>query len=327
MPLPTATPTQTPLPTATPTPTAAPTQTPLPTATPTSTATPTQTPLPTAPPTSTPAPPPRVYTEEFRELGVLPGNLFRPPTALAWDGERLLISRESQLWALDDPTKPETATFIGYLPGTFGAAEMTWDGTRLLYVTALPPSPNEASRPHLLSIPYPIKTQLDDEGNEVVVAHLEGRLPLGEFSYSGGVVSGMAWDGSRLLFVGPNTETGSGQALWELRDYTKPETATILGTFPKVIGGAFSAVNWVGAMTWDGTQLLLYDELNVGGGESELFGVPNPNTPNDPRQIINYGALGLVHCSSTYASSMVWTGSMLVMSEYHDQMLYVIEPE
>ena len=307
--LPTATATPVPTPTVTPTPSPAvtPTPTALPTATATPVPTPTVTPTPSPAVTPTPTPIPRAYTGGFSRNGNLPGDIFLPPRAMAWDGERLLISRGfvySQLWALDDPTDPSSATYIGELPGI--AEAMTWNGTRLLYVT----SDVVKGQDFLVSIPYPIETTTTQDGKVIVVENHGVLAKHYSNDYTLGV-TGMTWDGARLLYVGTGARFGTPErVLWALDDYTKPETARMVGRFPDRIGGTIAVIHG-DALTWDGTQLLLYDER---GGKLFSF-----LQPQDVEFLMRDGVRD--------GTSLAWTGTHLVIGTYQASALYVMEPE
>ena len=223
-----------------------------------------------------------------------------------------MISRTffgSQLWAMDDPVDPLTAVYIGELAGRPEA--MTWNGERLLYVAT-----DNTGRPYLLSIPYPIETNPDSEGRPVVAYENHGPMAVHQDYQQGHSmsISGMTWDGERLLYTGNGPDDSQARltrVLWALEDYTKPESAQINGRFPEIVGGAYLAVSWGNALTWDGTQLLLYDDK---GGE--LFSIPDPLRPDEVEFLVRDGPRG--------GASLAWTGSHIVLGT-HEDGLFVLE--
>ena len=295
---PTTVPTATPMSTATPAPT--------PTATPATstflTPSPTLTPTPVLPPTATPTPlpPPREYSGSFEHLGSLPGDIVLQARSMTWVEDRLIVARvffANQLWGVEDLTDPSTAVYLGRLPGHYSEA-MTWDGERILSVQ----TDSITKSSHLIAIPYPV--EVDEEG--FVVYEKLGELPntfTSGWSERRNVatnmsVDGLAWDGRRLLYVAnaPNDR----RAIWALKDVDNPETAEMLGILPLSIGGAYTAVAWGEALTWDGTQLLLYDDKG-----DEIFSIRDPDRPDE----LDW----LVHVAPNKGRSMAWTGESLVI--------------
>ena len=135
--------------------------------------------------------------------------------------------------------------------------------------------------------------------------YLDARLPC---------ATSTAWARAWRTYTGNGPDDSQGRltrVLWALEDYTKPESAQIIGRFPRVVGGAYLAVAWGDALTWDGTQLLLYD--NTGG---ELFSIPDSLQPDQVEFLVRDGP--------NDGASLAWTGSHIILGT-HEHGLFVLE--
>ena len=186
-----------------------------------------------------------------------------------------------------EPWDPSSAVRLGGFPsGVTAPQSIAWDGTRLIAANL----PDE-----LWVVPDP-----DDPSSAVLLFRFD----------AAGILApvGIAWDGTRLLVNALSSRgPGFGNDLWAIPDLSDPGSAVLLGSFP-------SGVTRATGMTWDGTRLLVGDDLGT-----NLWGAD----PSDPGSAV---LLGDFPSGVGSPQGIAWDGTRLLVVDVRGAELWRADP-